>query len=138
VKRLDRSEAIQLLRRKCVALVDDEHSLCDVANSMKILCHGWSQWSFGELKQRHDWIVKRRPRVTRKQLEDLGNRWQLARQFVTDSPLACDTQLTEGHHRVCRGWDEFSEEQLAQFVEELTGEKVEVVADAPDANEAPS
>lgn len=128
MKNLTRAEAIDLLRQKCAALVDDEHSLCEVASREKILCGGFAQWTFGELKQRHDWIVKRRPHVTRKELEDLANRWQLARQFVSDTGLACDNQLQEKHHQVCCGWDEFSDEDLARFCEELGGEECLIVA----------
>lgn len=137
MKTMQRKEAIDLLRRKCVALVDDEHSLCDVAQRLHILCGGFQQWSFGELKDRYDWIVKRRPNITRAQLEDLANRWQVARRFVHDEALACDNQLTETYHRTCKGWDEFDEADLARFVEELTGEAVEVVPDEETTPETP-
>ena len=135
MKTLKRSEAIQVLRNKCVALVDDEHSLCDVASRLHILCGGISQWSFTELKKRHDWIVKNRPGITRKDLEDLANRWQLARQFVGDCSLACDKQMSETQHQVCHGWDEFSEDDLARFVQQLTGDEVRVVPDRAPAEE---
>ena len=141
MKKATRSEVIRVLRRKCLALVDEEHSLCDVAARLHILCGGWSQWKFHELKDRYDWIVKRRPGVTREELEDLANRWQLARQFVSDSELSCDNQLHEHHHRTCMGWDEFSNEDLAAFYAELTGSSVQVVDDpveaARSAQEAP-
>lgn len=136
MKTLKRSEAIQLLRTKCVALVDDEHSLCDVASRLNILCGGFAQWSFTELKQRHDWIVKHRPGITRQELEDLANRWQLARQYVGDRKLACDTQMCETHHQVCHGWNEFTEDDLARFLQELTGEEFRVEADPAPAGGA--
>jgi len=123
MKTITRAEAIELLRSKCAALVDDEHSLCEVAGREKILCGGFAQWSFGELKQRHDWIVKRRPHITRKQLEELANRWQLARQYVSETGLACDNQIKENHHQVCHGWDEFSDEDIARFCQELSGDE---------------
>jgi hypothetical protein len=123
-----RSEAIDLLRKRCVTLVDEEHSLCEVAARLHILCGGFSQWTSRELKQRYDWIARQRPGITRKELESLANRWQLARQFVLDEPLACDAQA-RNPHSVCRGWDGFSEEDLARFVRELTGEEVAVRPD---------
>ena len=126
---MSRSEAVDLLRERCAALVDDEHSLCEVAARMRILCHGWKQWSFGELKEKHDWIVRNRPGITRQELEDLANRWQLARQRVKGTASACDTQQGDEKHRLCRGWDEHDEETLAGFVEELTGERVRVEPD---------
>lgn len=125
-KSLTRNEAIALLRNKCLALVDEEHSLCDVAARLHILCGGFAQWTFHELKGKYDWIARRRPGVTRKELESLANRWQLARQFATGEPLACDSQMREKIHPVCRGWDGFSDEDLARFCLELTGEETEV------------
>ena len=133
MKELTRSKAIDVLRQKCLALVDDETSLCEVASQLQILCGGWSQWKFGELKKRYDWMVERRPRITRKELENLANRWQLARQFVGDAELACDNQIHECHHQTCLGWDEFSEEDLARFHLEMTGESVRVVPDPSGA-----
>jgi hypothetical protein len=129
MKTITRSQAIALMRQKCLALVDDEHSLCDVAARLKIMCGGFSQWKFHELKERYDWIVKTRPHVTRKELEDLANRWQLARQQVMDTSLSCDTQQKETLHPVCRGWDTHTNEELARFYHDLTDEEVEVVAD---------
>ena len=132
---ITRSEAIARLRNKCVALVDEEHSLCAVAARLHILCGGFAQWSFHELRQKYDWIARRRPGVTRKELESLANRWQLARQFAGDEPLACDSQMREKVHPVCRGWDDFSDEDLARFCQELTGEET-VVRPAPLAPSA--
>lgn len=126
MKTITRNDAIEMLRKKCTALVDDEHSLCEVASREKILCGGFAQWSFGELKARHDWIVKRRPHITRKELEDLANRWQLARQYVNEEGLACDNQIREKHHPICHGWDEFSDEDLATFCKELSGEEFRI------------
>lgn len=126
-KTLTRSQAIDLLRQKCIKLVDEEHSLCQVASRLHILCRGFSQWTSSELKKRHDWIVKNRPGITRQELESLANRWQLARQLALDEPLACDAQMRETHHPVCRGWDEHTDEDLGRFCEELTGEAHEVV-----------
>lgn len=132
MKTITRNEAIDLLRRKCSALVDDEHSLCQVAARAKILCGGFSQWTFGELKQRYDWIVRNRPGITRAELEDLANRWQLARQFCSDTTLACDQQMGERVHRTCLGWDAFSDEELGQACKELTGEELSVTPDPVD------
>ena len=137
MKTVTRDEAIELLRKKCVALVDDEHCLCDVASRMNILCGGFSQWTFAELKERYAWIAKKHPHITRKELEDLANRWQLARQFVSDSELACDNQQFEQLHQICQGWAGHGNEELARFCQELTGEEHSVVGDeAPQ--DAPS
>jgi hypothetical protein len=126
---ITRSEAIELLRTRCAALVDDEHSLCEVAARLHFYCGGFSQWPSHELKQRYDWIARRNPHVTRRELESLANRWQLARQFVLDSPLSCDSMAQEKTHPVCRGWAGHSDEDLARFCQELTGEEFVVRAD---------
>lgn len=128
-KTLTRADAIALLRRKCLALVDEEHSLCQVAAKLHILCGGFSQWTTGELRKRYDWIVKKRPSVTRAELEALANRWQLARQMALERPLSCDVQARETHHPICQGWEGHSDEDLARFCEELTGEPHRVVPD---------
>ena len=133
MRTITRNEAVELLRHKCAGLVDDEHSLCLVASQLKVLCGGFSQWTSQELKQRYAWIVKNRPGITRAQLEDLANRWQLARQFVRDEELSCDVQGRETEHRICQGWDTFSDEDLARFCHELTGEELLVRPDAAAA-----
>ena len=126
MRHIARKQAIDDLRERFLALTDDEHSICQVAAKNGFFCRGFAQWSFQELKQRYDWIVKRRPRITRKELERLANRWQVARQFVHDCDLACDNQASESHHQTCRGWNEFDDEQLAEYYREIFGEAVAI------------
>jgi hypothetical protein len=116
---------IDELREKLAKLCDDEHSMCEVATRKGIFCRGFAQWKTHELKSRHDWIARSRPGLARKELEDLINRWQLARQYLNGFPLACDTQAIE--HRTCDGWQGFTDEELAGFCVELGGEAVEIV-----------
>jgi hypothetical protein len=128
MKRLNRLQAIDGLRQKLLTLVDDQHSMCEVATRLHLFCGGFSQWKFHELKARHDWIAKNRPGITRNELEDLANRWQLARQYVLDSPLACDTQsMGCEQHRTCQGWARFDDRELAEYYRELCGEEIEIV-----------
>jgi hypothetical protein len=130
MRKITRSQAISDLRASMLELADDDHCMCDIAAKRHVFCGGFSQWKFGELKERFDWIVKRRPRITRRKLEDLANRWQLARQFVMDCDLACDVQTKEKHHPICRGWDTFDEEDLGRFYAEFRDELVEVLPEA--------
>ena len=127
MKSISRTQAIQNLREQCVALTDDEHCMCEVATRLHILCGGFSRLSFGELKQNYSWIVQTRPGITRTELEDLANRWQLARQQASGAELSCDSQMTERVHPTCSGWAGFDEAELARFHAELCGEEVEVV-----------
>ena len=129
MNKLTREEAITKLRSELKNYVDDEHSMCEVAARLNIFCGGFAQWTFSELKKRYPMIVRSRPRITPAELKELANRWQLARQFVNDDELACDTQCKETHHQICKGWDEHDEQDLAKFCCELTEQEVRVVPD---------
>ena len=119
---LTRDEAISRLRNEFVAMTDDEHCMCRVAAERGIFCRGFNQFSDDELRRRYWWIVRRRPSLTREQLEQIANDWQLTQQEVKDVPVACDVQARL--HDTCRGWDDFSNDQLAQVYQQLTGETV--------------
>jgi hypothetical protein len=125
VKRLTRPQAIDALREALVALTDDDTCMCLAAARLGVYCKGFAQWKSYELKERYAWIARNRPGVTRKQLEDLANRWQLARQQVRGTALSCDTQSLE--HHTCKGWDGFTDADLAAFHDDLCGEPVEIV-----------
>jgi hypothetical protein len=126
---ITREQAIDKLRRRLSEASDENHSVCQVAGHAGIFCHGFSQWSFDELKRRYWWLAERRPNVTREELERLANAWQVARQEVFGTKLACDTQSIE--HDTCTGWDEFDDATLARFVKELCGDVVEVRSGSP-------
>lgn len=129
VKRLKRAEVIAALRTALLSLVDDDHSICEVSERLNIFCGGFGQWTFGELKKQYPTIVRSRPCMTPRELKDLANRWQLVRKEVKGTQLACDTQLEEGALQTCRGWNDWSDEDLARFHLELCGEEVEVLSD---------
>jgi hypothetical protein len=129
MKNVTRDQAIDAIRGKLLTLVDDEHSMCQVASRLGIYCGGFSQDTTGELRRRYDWIVKNQPWLNRKELEDKANRWQLARQFVMGTLISCDTQAEDHErHHTCQGWREFSDEKLAGFHRDLLGEEIEIVA----------
>ncbi|HEV7484855.1 MAG TPA: hypothetical protein VGQ65_04180 [Thermoanaerobaculia bacterium] len=116
---IPRTEMIALLRAELTKLTDEDNSICKVASERGIFCQGFHRSSDGGLRRCYSWLDKRRPGMSREELEDLANRWQLARQIVDDLPLACDVQQKE--HDSCGGWDDFSNEQLSGFFTELTG-----------------
>jgi hypothetical protein len=124
VKKIDRAQAVADIRESLLRLVDDDHSMCQVAAQKGILCHGFSQWSFEDLKKCYGWIADSRPHVTRSELEHLANAWQLARQQVFDTRISCDTQSVE--HDTCLGFDGWSDAQIARFHAEICGEPVEI------------
>jgi len=119
-----RQELIDAIRTELVKLTDEENSICRVAAQRGIFCRGFSQYNDRELREKFDWIVRKRPSLTRPQLEQIANDWQLAEQQVHDRPIACDVQ-TEIHD-VCSGWDSFSTPQLEKLYFELSGAKMVV------------
>jgi hypothetical protein len=123
---LPRREAVDLLRRHLLQLTDEEHSICQVASEHGIFCGGFRRWESTEFRERYREIVARRG-LSRAQQEYLANSWQLARQVAENVALACDAQAVE--HDTCRGWDEFTNDELARYLRELLAVEAEVVPD---------
>lgn len=125
---LQRKEIIDRIRARLLELCDDEHSICQVAAKHKIFCQGFSRLDSTALREKYDWLQKKADhRPTRPELEGMANEWELARQIYHDVELACDA---EQHDRdQCTGWDDFSDEKLATYYQELFGESVKVGAD---------
>jgi hypothetical protein len=119
-----RESIIGALRTELARRANGEMSICKLAAQNGIFCKGFDRYSDNELKRRFGWIVKRAPGATRQELEDVADRWQLARQDVDGVATACDVQQLE--HDMCRGWDDFSNEQLSGFLLELAGPSVAV------------
>ncbi|HXH42037.1 MAG TPA: hypothetical protein VNN08_25660 [Thermoanaerobaculia bacterium] len=126
---LTRSGAIDLLRAELMKLAGDDASICKIAAEKNIFCRGLHRHSDAELRRQFPWISAKNPRMPRAEMEDLLDRWQLARQEVDQLPTACDVQQRE--HDGCRGWDDFSDEELSRFCLELAGRKVVVAAQPP-------
>jgi hypothetical protein len=116
---VDREKAIGLLRKEFIKRLDSDTSVCKLAAERGIFCKGFARFTDAELRGKYNWITRRRPGISREDLEEIANRWQLARQDVDQLPLACDVQRIE--HDTCRGWDDFSNEELSRFYLELTG-----------------
>jgi len=121
---IPRAEMIAILRSELSKLTDEDNSICKVASDRGIFCQGFHRHSDGGLRRCYSWLDKRRPGMAREELEDLANRWQLARQIVNEAPLACDVQQKE--HDSCGGWDDFSNAELSRFFTELTGRSLSV------------
>ena len=101
-----------------------EVSICRLAAQTGIFCKGFRRYTDAEMKERYSWISKKDPDVPREELEEIADRWQLARQDVLGAPTSCDVQQLE--HDACGGWDDFGDDQLARFLRELTGRNVVV------------
>ncbi|MFL6244762.1 MAG: hypothetical protein ACJ74H_01965 [Thermoanaerobaculia bacterium] len=100
-------------------------SICKLAAQTGVFCKGFRRYSDQELKERYGWIAEKNPAMPRTELEEIADRWQLARQQVFSAATSCDVQQLE--HDSCGGWDDFSNDELARFLRELTGRFVEVM-----------
>ena len=122
---IERSQAINILRSELMKRTDGETSACKFAADNGVFCRGFARFGDGELRRKFNWITRRRPEMDRAELTEIANRWQLARQDVDALPVACDVQQIE--HDMCRGWDDFSNDELSHFFAELTGKTIVVV-----------
>jgi hypothetical protein len=124
IQTLTRTDAISLLRKALIQNTDEENSICKVAAERGVFCKGFHRYTDEELRKRYDWIVAKNPLMTRDELERIANDWQLAQQEVYDLPIACDVQMKV--YDTCRGWNDFTNEQLAKFYYQLTGDEIAI------------
>ena len=122
VEILSRTDLVARLRRELSKYTDVENSICKVAAERGIFCKGFKRYDDSQLRDRYSWIVRKRPELTREQLETIANDWQLAQQEVYGLPIACDVQHIVNDS--CRGWNDFTNEQLGRFYFQLTGTEV--------------
>lgn len=124
VETVTRDEAIKRLRTVLLSLTNEERCACKAVADKNVFCKGFRQWGDKELRERYWWIVRKRPDITREELEGIANDWQLAQQDVRDLPLACDVQTTV--QDTCRGWNDFTNDELAVYFRQLTGKEIRV------------
>ena len=106
-------------------MTDDDKSLCRVAAETGLFCGGFRRWSVPEFDRRWRDFIGRSTHLTRSQMEEYANVWQLTEQVARGVALACDTAGTAP--APCRGWNEFSNAVLGQFCADLLGENGAVV-----------
>lgn len=124
---ISRAAAVAMLREALARIAGPDASICKAAAERGIFCRGFRRDDDAALRDRYKWIDERRPGISRADLEDLGDRWQLARQELHQLPTACDVQAEE--HDTCGGWDDFSAEELSRFIYEVMKTRV-VVSEA--------
>ena len=118
LKPWSRNEAIARLRAALLALTDDEHSMCQIAGQRGIFCNGFRRWNGAEFDRRWKFAIGRSTHLTRPQMEECANLWQLTEQIRQRDPLACDAKTTGP--APCRGWNEFSDAELSRFCADLS------------------
>jgi hypothetical protein len=116
-KVMSRETLIAALRSDLARRANGEMSICRLAAERGIFCKGMRRYSDEELRDRYSWIVSRNRDISREQLEEVADRWQMARQDVDNVPTSCDVQQIE--HDTCGGWDDFTDEDLSCFLSEL-------------------
>ena len=121
---LSRPQAISRLRESLVRLADEDHSMCQVAADRGIFCHGFRRWDSREFDRRWRNAIGRSTHLTRAQMEEFANVWQLAEQIRQGVSLSCDTRSRAGGP--CRGWEEFSNADLSRFCADVLGENIVV------------
>jgi len=114
---ISRRESIDILRRRLTQIVGTEESVCRVAAERGIFCRGFRRWHIAEFDRRWRGAIGRSTHLSRAQMERFADLWQLTEQVCRGTSLACDAAGRAGSP--CRGWDEFSDEELARFCREL-------------------
>jgi len=122
---INRTQAIDILRSELLHRLDGNTSVCRYAAEHGVMCHGFARWDDRALRGHYDWIVRRHPRIGRKELEGIADRWQLAQLEVSELPTSCDVEARI--HDMCRGWDDFTNEDLSRYVFEISGRKFVVL-----------
>lgn len=126
MKMMKRQQVIDQLRAVYSAMTDETRSMCAVAAELGIFCKGTRDLTDQEVSDRYARFARTRPGATRKELEYLGNQWQLAQQQLLGESLCCDVQ--ELRRETCAGWSGFTNRDLERFYFEVTGQSVQVTS----------
>ena len=119
---ISRATAIARLRKALAEMTPAGQCTCRVADDRHLLCHGFGQDNKTELRMRYAHEID----VTgnRSAIEERANEYQVRRMQEEAAPTSCDVQ--QHYYETCRGWDEFTNEDLARFCFELFGEPISV------------
>jgi len=115
-----RAEAIACLRNRLIGLADGEHSICKLAADRGIFCRGFRRWNDREFHDRFKGTLGISTHLTRSQMEELADLWQLTEQLNQGLTLICDAPAAD--RAACRGWDEFTDTELQDFDCEMIGQ----------------
>jgi hypothetical protein len=124
---ISRETAISCIRLKLIELCATGKSACQIATERNILCGGFPHDSDEELRKKYAPYIARAERISRSDLERAANVWNIARQRTEEALVSCDVQYRS--YEVCRGWNEFSNDELATFCFELSGVRPKVIGE---------
>jgi hypothetical protein len=121
--KIGREAAIARLRKALGELTPDDQSTCRAVADRNVLCRGFDQDSLTELRMRYAAAIDISGK--RADVERRADAYQQRRREEEDAAVACDVQ--QRYYETCRGWDEFTNDDLARFIFEIVGEQVHVV-----------
>jgi hypothetical protein len=119
---ISREAAIARLRLCLMALAEPGKSVCRIAAERNILCGGFHRYTEERLRAIYEGVAEVGRTATRAEIEESANDWQLERAAIEGLYLTCDVQSR--FYETCRGWDDFSDQALADFLLELAGDQV--------------
>jgi hypothetical protein len=123
-QRIHRDDAVARLRIRLIELTRPGQSTCQMAVERGVFCQGFRRYSNVELRALYGCLD---PSKARTELESQANSWQLLRQAEHGTLTSCDAQWQS--YESCHGWDDFSNDRLAEFCAELIGVRFEVVGE---------
>jgi hypothetical protein len=120
---LTRQEAIARLSKRLAALTGPQKSACRFAADEKVLCRGFARFTDEQLRQRYGFLGD--GDTPRAELERRADEWHVGRGEMERAPTACDVQ--QQFVETCRGWNEFTNQELARFCRDICGDRVVVI-----------
>jgi len=122
---LTRDDAILRLSKRLAALAGPRKSTCRFAAEENVLCRGFARFSDDEIRQRYGFLGE----APRAELERRADEWHVTRLEIERAPTACDVQ--QHFVETCRGWNEFTNQELARFCRDILGDRVVVIGHRP-------
>ena len=129
MEQLTRDQAISFLRRVLIAASSPGESTCELTAERNWLCRGFCRDRDSYFRARYALVID--TDGPRSEVEARANAYQLRRQREEGALLSCDVQYR--FYETCRGWNDFSNEDLVRFCREVTGLTVAIGGDAVPA-----
>ena len=120
-----RTDALGRLREALLALTDEENSMCRIAAQRGIFCRGFARWDAREFDRRWRSAIGRSTHLSRAQMEEFANLWQLTGQVRQGVSLSCDARWSGCGP--CRGWGELSNAEISRSCADLLGKSIAIV-----------
>ena len=113
-----REEALTRIRRFLKQNTRTDETTCQAAARLGIFCHGYDQWTVGQLRDLYPWLAKKMPAETPKEeFLKLVVAWDNARTLVHKAPTTCDALAQD--HDACLGFDRFNSASLKRMFPQL-------------------